>query len=169
MIEVIPFKGLLYNLDIIGSLDEVTAPSYDVLSADQQEVLYQKNPHNVVRLILGKESEKDSETDNRYTRSVKAFEDWINEGILKRDDEPGFIYTAKNMSLKEKIFAASDFLRLSKQKTLVKVIFAPMNSLLLRQKPTAPNLSTLAMLISSPSSVYIPTQKVISIFFFRRV
>ena len=52
MIEVIPFKGLLYNLDIIGSLDEVTAPPYDVLSADQQEVLYQKNPHNVARLIL---------------------------------------------------------------------------------------------------------------------
>ena len=74
MIEVIPFKGLLYNLDIIGSLDEVTAPPYDVLSADQQEVLYQKNPHNVVRLILGKESEKDSETDNRYTRSAKVFE-----------------------------------------------------------------------------------------------
>ena len=75
MIEVTPFKGLLYNLDIIGSLDEVTAPSYDVLFADQQEVLYQKNPHNMVRLILGKESEKDSETDNRCTRSAKFFEE----------------------------------------------------------------------------------------------
>ena len=75
MIEVTPFKGLLYNIDIVGSLDEVTAPSYDVLSADQQEVLYQKNPHNVVRLILGKESEKDSETDNRCTRSAKFFEE----------------------------------------------------------------------------------------------
>ena len=77
---------MLYNLDIIGSLDEVTAPSYDLLFADQQEVLYQKNPHNMVRLILGKESE----TDNRYTRSAKVFKDLINEGILKGDDELGF-------------------------------------------------------------------------------
>ena len=90
MIEVIPFNGLLYNLEIVGSLGEVTAPPYDVISPDQQETLYQKNPHNVVRLILGKESETDSDTDNRYTRSAKVFEDWIKEGILKRDDESGF-------------------------------------------------------------------------------
>ena len=125
MIEVTPFKGLLYNLDIIGSLDEVTAPSYDVLSADQQEVLYQKNPHNMVRLILGKESEKDSETDNRYTRSAKVFEDWINEGILKRDDEPGFYIYSQEYEFEGENFCRIGFFRLSKQKTLVKKIFAP--------------------------------------------
>ena len=75
MIEVIPFNGLLYNLDIIDSLDDVTAPPYDVISPDQQEALYKKNPHNVVRLILGKESDKDSDMDNRYTRSAKVFEE----------------------------------------------------------------------------------------------
>ncbi|MFT4580149.1 MAG: hypothetical protein ACI9UO_003004 [Nitrospinales bacterium] len=94
MIEVIPFNGLLYNLEIVGSLDEVTAPPYDVISPDQQEALYKKNPHNVVRLILGKGSDQDSHTDNRYTRSAKFFEDWINEGVLKRDDEPGlYLYS----------------------------------------------------------------------------
>ena len=114
MIEVIPFKGLLYNLDIIGSLDEVTAPPYDVLSADQQEVLYQKNPHNVVRLILGKESEKDSETDNRYTRSAKVFEDWINEGILKRDDEPGFYIYSQEYEFEGENFCRIGFFALVK-------------------------------------------------------
>ena len=114
MIEVISFKGLLYNLDIIGSLDEVTAPPYDVLSADQQEVLYQKNPHNVVRLILGKESEKDSETDNRYTRSAKFFEDWINEGILKRDDEPGFYIYSQEYELEGEYFCRIGFFALVK-------------------------------------------------------
>ena len=44
MIEVIPFNGLLYNLDIIDSLDDVTAPPYDVISPDQQEALYKKKP-----------------------------------------------------------------------------------------------------------------------------
>ncbi len=94
MIEVIPFKGLLYNLEIVGSLDEVTAPPYDVISPDQQEALYQKNPHNVIRLILGKESDKDSDVDNRYTRSAKVFKSWIDEGVLKRDEEPGlYLYS----------------------------------------------------------------------------
>lgn len=77
MIAVVPFNGLLYNLEIAGSLDEVTAPPHDVISPNQQEALYQKSPHNVVRLILGKESDKDSDTDNRYTRSAKVFKDWI--------------------------------------------------------------------------------------------
>ncbi len=80
MIEVIPFHGLLYNVDITGPLHGVTAPPYDVISPDQQEALYQKNPHNVIRLILGKEYETDSESDNRYTRSAKVFEDWTNNG-----------------------------------------------------------------------------------------
>ncbi|MBC8284831.1 MAG: DUF1015 domain-containing protein [Nitrospinae bacterium] len=90
MIEVIPFRGLLYNPDITSTLDEVIAPPYDVISPDQQEALYKKNPHNVVRLILGKEFETDSDSDNRYTRSAKVFKDWISEGVLRKDDEPGF-------------------------------------------------------------------------------
>ncbi len=90
MIEVIPFHGLLYNQDITGPLDQVTAPPYDVISPEQQEDLYQKTPHNVVRLILGKEFETDSESDNRYSRSAKVFEDWTKKGVLKRDDKPGF-------------------------------------------------------------------------------
>ena len=90
MIEVIPFHGLLYNLDITGPLEGVTAPPYDVISPAQQEALYEKNPYNVVRLILGKEYESDSENDNRYTRSAKVFKDWTDQGILKKDEKTGF-------------------------------------------------------------------------------
>ena len=91
MIDVIAFHGLLYNLDITGPLEGVTAPPYDVISPSQQEALYQKNPYNVVRLILGKEYENDSENDNRYTRSAKFFKDWTNEGILKKDAKPSIL------------------------------------------------------------------------------
>ena len=90
MIEVCPFNGLLYDTDITGPLDGVTAPPYDVISPEQQEALYNKNPNNVVRLILGKEFDQDSDADNRYTRSAKVFKDWISKGVLKRDGEPGF-------------------------------------------------------------------------------
>ena len=90
MIEVIPFRGLLYNLDITGPLDKLIAPPYDVISSGQQQALYEKHPNNVVRLILGKEFDSDTDTDNRYTRSAQVFQDWINQEILKKDDKPGF-------------------------------------------------------------------------------
>jgi uncharacterized protein (DUF1015 family) len=114
MIEVIPFNGLLYNLEIVGSLDEVTAPPYDVISPDQQEALYQKNPHNVVRLIFGKGSDQDSDTDNRYTRSAKVFECWINEGVLKRDDEPGLYLYSQEYEFEGERFCRVGFFALVK-------------------------------------------------------
>ena len=114
MIEVIPFNGLLYNLEIVGSLDEVTAPPYDVISPDQQEALYQKNSHNVVRLIFGKGSDQDSDTDNRYTRSAKVFEGWINEGVLKRDDEPGLYLYSQEYEFEGERFCRVGFFALVK-------------------------------------------------------
>ena len=114
MIEVNPFNGLLYNLEIVGSLDEVTAPPYDVISPDQQEALYQKNPHNVVRLIFGKKSDQDSDTDNRYTRSAKVFEGWINEGVLKRDDEPGLYLYSQEYEFEGERFCRVGFFALVK-------------------------------------------------------
>jgi uncharacterized protein (DUF1015 family) len=90
MIEVIPFHGLLFNTKVTGPLIEVTAPPYDVIAPALQESLYQKNPHNVVRLILGKEFSTDSEMDNRYTRASATFQQWLEENILVRDSQPGF-------------------------------------------------------------------------------
>ena len=89
MIEVIPFHGLLYDT-ATHPLIEVTAPPYDVIPAALQESLYQKNPHNIVRLILGKEFSTDSEMDNRYIRASKTFRQWQEEGVLVRDSQPGF-------------------------------------------------------------------------------
>ena len=89
MIEVIPFNGLLYDT-ATHPLIEVTAPPYDVIAPALQESLYQKNPHNVVRLILGKEFSTDSEMDNRYTRAADTFQQWLEEEVLVRDSQPGF-------------------------------------------------------------------------------
>ena len=116
MIDVIPFHGLLYNLDIIGALEEVTAPPYDVISPTQQEALYQKNPYNVVRLILGKEYENDSENDNRYTRSAQVFSDWTNKGILKKDHKPGYyLYSQEYEFENEKLCRIGFFARVGLQ------------------------------------------------------
>lgn len=90
MVEVVPFTGLLYNQDKAGAAEQTTAPPYDVISPEQQEELYRRSPHNIVRLILGKVFSGDNESDNRYTRAAKVFEDWILDGILVADSRPAF-------------------------------------------------------------------------------
>ena len=90
MVEVVPFSGILYNKDKIDAYANVTAPPYDVIKKEQQEDLYEKSPHNVVRLILGKIFPDDNDGDNRYTRSAKVFSGWLEEGVLAQDGKPGF-------------------------------------------------------------------------------
>ena len=55
-----------------------------------QEALYAKNPHNVVRLILGKQFPEDSATDNRYTRSARDFKEWRRQRVLNKDNASSF-------------------------------------------------------------------------------
>jgi uncharacterized protein (DUF1015 family) len=91
MVAISPFRALRYNLDKVGSLSSVIAPPYDVISPEAQERLYRASPYNVVRLILGKQSAEDTQTDNRYTRAKKTFDEWIKEKIIVQDPK-GAIY-----------------------------------------------------------------------------
>ena len=52
MADIQAFRGLRYDLGKVGSFSDVVAPPYDVIDSDQQAALYEKNEHNVVRLIL---------------------------------------------------------------------------------------------------------------------
>ena len=90
MVDIVPFRGLLFNQGKIGSLDQVIAPPYDVISPKQQDTLYKKNPYNVVRLILEKQYPEDDEKENRYTRSSAIFNKWIEDEVLVKDKQLGF-------------------------------------------------------------------------------
>ena len=85
MAEVQAFRGFRYDLARVGALSDVIAPPYDVIDPVLQQALYDRSPHNVVRLILNKELPTDSERDNRYTRAGQALRDWTADGILAQD------------------------------------------------------------------------------------
>jgi len=87
MVEVRPFKGITYNKEKIQTLDKVMSPPYDIISEKMQEKLYNNDPYNFVRLILGKIFSEDSDSNNRYTRAKKSFEDWIQQSILIQSDK----------------------------------------------------------------------------------
>jgi uncharacterized protein (DUF1015 family) len=88
MAKIAPFRAFRYNLDLIRDPASVMAPPYDVISPELQEDLYRRNPHNVVRLILGRIEETDDEANNRYTRAAADFSEWQEQKILVRDETP---------------------------------------------------------------------------------
>ncbi|MBE7464367.1 MAG: DUF1015 domain-containing protein [Planctomycetes bacterium] len=101
MATVIPFCGIRYNPHKInGSLDTVVAPPYDVIDFDQQEALYRASPHNAVRLILGRQYDGDSPSDNRYTRSATTLDKWLREGVLSEDMKPAFYVYEQSYTIK---------------------------------------------------------------------
>lgn len=97
---IVPFRGIRYDLSQ-KELSEVTAPPYDVINEEGQKRLYARDPHNVIRLILGRQFPKDTETDNRYTRAAADLQAWIKEGVLKRDAEPSFTLYEQEFTLKD--------------------------------------------------------------------
>ncbi len=89
MAEIIPFRGLLYDVSKV-SIGEVVAPPYDIISDERREWLYRQSPYNIVRIDFGKEEPGDDETGNRYSRARRYLDTWIKDGILTHSDQPSF-------------------------------------------------------------------------------
>jgi uncharacterized protein (DUF1015 family) len=89
MAVVIPFKGILFNPEKVDA-STTMAPPYDIVTHDLKDELYNKSPHNIIRIDFGRDKDGDSEAENRYTRASKFLSDWLAEGILFSDPEPAF-------------------------------------------------------------------------------
>lgn len=85
MADIRAFRAFRYDLGRVGTLADVIAPPYDVIDPGLQQTLYERSPHNVIRLILNKEEPSDTETNNRYTRAAGHLRDWQREGVLVQD------------------------------------------------------------------------------------
>jgi uncharacterized protein (DUF1015 family) len=66
----------------------VTQP-YDKISPAMRTRYLGLSPYNLVRVILGESSPADNDSDNVYTRASAHLTDWIGEGVLAQDSEPG--------------------------------------------------------------------------------
>ncbi len=97
---IAPFQGLRYTSKI-SDVSRAVAPPYDVISASLQEELYRRDPHNVVRLILGRQFPEDTERENRYTRARADLDAWIAAGFLGRDPRPAFYLYEQQFRLKD--------------------------------------------------------------------
>jgi len=94
MAEIIPFRGILYNPRKIYKMADVVAPPFDIISDQEQLEYHENNPHNIIRLTLGKTYGNDNSTNNRYTRAANCFHKWLSEHIMERDKASAFYLAA---------------------------------------------------------------------------
>lgn len=88
MVNIAPFNGITYNFDKLDITNDLFAPPYDVINPKYQDDLYAKSPYNFVRLILGRMKDSDTDNDNRYTRSLKDYKNWLKEGVMVKSKLP---------------------------------------------------------------------------------
>ncbi|MER7813230.1 DUF1015 domain-containing protein [Streptomyces sp900116325] len=93
-LRLIPFRGLRYVPERVGSLAAVTSPPYDVVvRPDGLHHLESADPYNIVRLIL-------PQADTAAARNEQAAETlnrWLAEGILAPETEPAlYVYEQRN-------------------------------------------------------------------------
>ncbi|MHC4479377.1 MAG: DUF1015 domain-containing protein [Planctomycetota bacterium] len=82
-----PFRALRYNPAKISFISRVVAPPFDVIDADRAEELRQRDPHNVIRLILGKGPE-DGRPPEDYEYAAETLSAWRRDGFLMVEPEP---------------------------------------------------------------------------------
>lgn len=97
MADIRGFRGFRYDLGRVGSLSEVVAPPYDVVSAKLQHQLYEQSEFNAIRLELTRDEPGDTESTNRYTRAAGTLREWLANNILRQD-------TARSLYIYEQEF-----------------------------------------------------------------
>jgi uncharacterized protein (DUF1015 family) len=85
MADIAPLTPLRYDHARLAGLAAVAAPPYDVISPEERAQLAARHPHNVVRLIL-----PEGEGDAKYANAARLLTAWRDEGVLVRDEVPGF-------------------------------------------------------------------------------
>lgn len=86
MAEVKPFRGLRFDCEKAGAIEKLVCPPYDIISEQQRQEYLAENENNIIRLELPK-------GEAPYETAGKTLSDWLDRGILRRDDEEAvYIY-----------------------------------------------------------------------------
>ncbi len=101
MALISPFPGMRYNLERVPNPASVISPPYDKISSAERAVLWDRDPHNVVRLILpppgGVETDvatqsTAAESADWYGHAACRYREWIHQGILREDPPRLYVY-----------------------------------------------------------------------------
>ena len=86
MAIVKPFRGVRFNTEKAGKIEELVCPPYDIISEEQRLSYIDTNEHNIIRLELPK-------GERPYENAADILKGWQESGILMTEDKPAiYIY-----------------------------------------------------------------------------
>lgn len=85
MPDLAPWPAIRYGPEA-GDPGDLLAPPYDVIGPGKARELRESGPFNAVRLVL-----PEGDAPGRYELAARRLRDWLEDGILVRDDRP-FLY-----------------------------------------------------------------------------
>ncbi len=101
MVEINGFRGLRYSF---SNLSDVITQPYDKITDEMQEEYYKKQ-YNYARLILNRES---------HASAAKTLREWIDKGILKKDEVDSIYPLEQEFRYKGKTFVRRGFFAIFK-------------------------------------------------------
>lgn len=161
MAEIAAFKGVRYDKAVVGELDKVVSPPYDIISPEDRVYYHELHPANFVRLVLGEERESDSDADNRFTRARGHLDDWLASGVMKQDPQPAiYVYrqlycrdgrelSIRGLTCAVKLHDYADGVILPHENTLAK----PKSQLIQLMRQVQANLDSVYGLYADPDGV----------------
>jgi uncharacterized protein (DUF1015 family) len=112
--EIKPFCAYRFDGSVTGNAGQCIAPPYDVIDAKLQQALYDANPYNIVRAILGKTAPSDTQTDNQYTRAREYLDKAIADGALKQDPQKAVYAYVQDFAIGTRTYRRSGIIALGK-------------------------------------------------------
>jgi uncharacterized protein (DUF1015 family) len=99
MAAVLPFRGIRYDLNRAGAIDTLIAPPYDVVTKKERDRLVAQNPCNIFALELP------DYNGDKYVRAAGLFNQWLKDGVLKKEDASAIYPYEIEFSLRGRIFS----------------------------------------------------------------
>jgi uncharacterized protein (DUF1015 family) len=99
LIQLARFRPLRYNPEAISFISRVVAPPYDLIDEREAEELRQRDPHNVIHLILGKAG-PEGRSDAEYESAAETLRRWCGEGVLFLESVPAVYVCEQSFELR---------------------------------------------------------------------
>ena len=158
--QIEPFRAFRFDAGVVGDVGNCIAPPYDIIDDAQQEQLYRKSRHNLIRIIKGKTKASDNGENNQYTRAAEYLARWIEEGALKQDSAEAVYAYVQDFELAGKKYQRRSFIALARLEDfgdIVKpheeVFHKPMIDRLSLKQATSADLGLVFMLYEDPREV----------------
>ncbi|MGY4706751.1 DUF1015 domain-containing protein [Candidatus Bipolaricaulota sp. J31] len=153
MAVIYPFRGIRYNLEVVGNLSAVVTQPYDRIGSAEEEEYKRRSPYNIVRVIGGKVPPAD---EAEYERRAETFRRWLKEGVLIEDPEPGIYAYWQRFEWEGKEYTRKGFvalidLRESGVKAHERTLKGPKEDRLKLLRATEANFGHIFLLYRDPS------------------